>query len=213
MIRNSQDTKKTLLRERAREIGASLDDAYIKEASLAIANKVIALPEFAEARSIFCYMNTAKEVATDEIIRAAFEAGKSVSIPLCVDTEVDESGKRIHIMEAREYRPGDELVQGAHGIREPRPESRLISASKIDLAIVPVVAADRFGNRMGHGAGYYDRFLEMAAFTKLALCFEKLLMDSVPVGEHDIRMDVVVSENAVYCIEHKTTQATDSVDR
>ena len=134
-------------------------------------------------------MSMGGEPVTDEIIERALEDGKRVGIPLCVGP---------HEMVVKEYKSGDELARGAFGIREPLAEAAEITAGEFDLAIVPCVACSKDGRRIGHGAGYYDRFLSASGFNKIALCFEKLLTDDIPLEETDVHMDGVATEDAIY---------------
>ena len=101
-------------------------------------------------------------------------------------------------MVVKEYKNGDELARGAFGIREPLAEATEITAGEFDLAIVPCVACSKDGRRIGHGAGYYDRFLSASGFNKIALCFEKLLTDDIPLEDTDVHMDGVATEDAIY---------------
>ena len=180
---------KRALRARCREIVKGLSSEYIEEASRRIAERVTASPAYKTAGTIFCYMSMAGEPITDAIIDQALAEGKRVGIPLCIGP---------HEMVVKEYKLGDELTRGAFGIREPLPEAKEITTDEFDLAIVPCVACAEDGRRIGHGAGYYDRFLRAAGFIKLAICFEKLLADNIPLEDTDIYMDGVATEDAIY---------------
>ena len=185
---NIHENKKAL-RARCREIVKGLSPEYIKDASHKIASLVLATDAYSDAETIFCYMSMGGEPVTDEIIERALEDGKRVGIPLCVGP---------HEMVVKEYRRGDELARGAFGIREPLAEAAEINADEFELAIVPCVACSKDGRRIGHGAGYYDRFLSASGFNKIALCFEKLLTDDIPLEETDVHMDGVATEDAIY---------------
>lgn len=180
---------KKLLRDRAKDIRKGMPKEYVEEASNAIADKVIASAEFSEAKTIFCYMNYGKEVVTGKIIKAALSEGKRVCIPLCLEASQ---------MEAKLYTEETELVSGAYGIMEPSREEPVVPAAEIDLAIIPCVACDAAGGRLGHGAGYYDRYMDGAGMTKLCLCFDKLIFDSIHMDKYDIAMDIVVTESSWY---------------
>ena len=69
-----------------------------------------------------------------------------------------------------------------------------LSKEKIDMAVIPCVSADREGRRLGHGAGFYDRFLDGVTFPKILVCYKELMMDQVPTEEHDILMDQVICD-------------------
>ena len=185
---NIHENKKAL-RARCREIVKELSPEYIEEASHKIADLLLATDAYKNSNTIFCYMSMGGEPVTDEIIERALEDGKRVGIPLCVGP---------HEMVVKEYKSGDELARGAFGIREPLAEATEITADEFDLAIVPCVACSEDGRRIGHGAGYYDRFLSVSGFNKIALCFEKLLTDDIPLEDTDVYMDGVATEDAIY---------------
>lgn len=185
---NIHENKKAL-RARCREIVKELSPEYIEEASHKIADLLLATDAYKNSNTIFCYMSMGGEPVTDEIIERALEDGKRVGIPLCVGP---------HDMVVKEYKSGDELARGAFGIREPLAEATEITANEFDLAIVPCVACSEDGRRIGHGAGYYDRFLSVSGFNKIALCFEKLLTDDIPLEDTDVYMDGVATEDAIY---------------
>ena len=185
---NIHENKKAL-RARCREIVKGLSAEYIEESSHKIASLVLTTDAYSDAETIFCYMSMGGEPVTDVIIERALEDGKRVGIPLCVGP---------HEMVVKEYRRGDELSRGAFGIREPLAEAAEINADEFDLAIVPCVACSKDGRRIGHGAGYYDRFLSASGFNKIALCFEKLLTEDIPLEETDVHMDGVATEDAIY---------------
>ena len=180
---NVHENKKAL-RARCREIVKGLSPEYIEEASHKIADLLLATDAYKNSNTIFCYMSMGGEPVTDEIIERALEDGKRVGIPLCVGP---------HEMVVKEYKSGDELARGAFGIREPLAEATEITAGEFDLAIVPCVACSKDGRRIGHGAGYYDRFLSVSGFNKIALCFERLLTDDIPLEDTDVHMDGVAT--------------------
>lgn len=180
---------KRWLRSEAKKIAGSLDPGYMDAASGTIVDEVLASSAYRMAGTVFCYMSFGTEVRTDRLIRTALADGKRVCIPLC-------RGKGI--MDARHYTGGDDLTAGAYGISEPRADSETVPRDEIDLAIIPCVTCDRSLRRLGHGAGYYDRYLEGGRLTKAALCFERLLADEIPTDAFDISMDAVVTEKETY---------------
>ncbi len=158
--------------------------------SSAIAERFLELEAFRSARAIMAYASFGSEVETKEIIDACFVAGKEVALPI-----VDRRGLLVgRIWESTELSPN------AFGIPEPpREKSNLLDAKTIDLIIVPGVAFDRLGRRIGYGGGYYDRFLGSVRpdAAKIALAFEIQIVDRVPVGERDSPVDVIVTESEV----------------
>jgi len=184
--------KKKLVRDRMKARRKELTREYIEEASGKIADTLLSSEAYRDAKVIFCYMNYGNEVQTDRIIGQALADGKTVCIPLCLEE---------HQMEAKKYTSDSELVPGAYGIREPRRDAETVDPDEIDLAVIPCLSCDSRGNRLGHGAGYYDRFMEGRSFRKTALCFKRLQAANVAVDDLDVRMDEVITEEKNYVIE------------
>ena len=97
-------------------------------------------------------------------------------------------------MEAVEIHAWEDLERGTLGILEPKKEIKGTDKRDFSLMLIPCLATDRRGGRLGHGAGYYDRFLEGAVGKKLCLCFDSLLFSKIPMGRQDIFMDYVLTE-------------------
>lgn len=190
-VKSRVDANKKILRGRCRTIRSELSEEEVLEASRRIAEKVFESPEYQVASTLMIYLNYGKEVSTEEIVRRALEEGKRVAIPLCLPE---------YQMEAKLYREGDALVPGPYGIQEPEKNAETVPKDELELAIIPCVACDARGNRLGHGAGYYDRYLEGTAFFRMALCLDKLLLGNIQTYTDDIRMDAVITESEVYRI-------------
>ena len=165
------------------------------ESSRRIHERLIELPEFAAACSVCIYVSTATEVDTRGLIDRAWQDAKTVAVPYC----------GAHELELFELRDWSELSPGVLGILEPHDALRTVAgrrmaAEQVDLFLVPGLAFDRLGRRLGHGKGYYDRLLVCAAagVPKVALAFGWQLVDKVPTGPNDIQMDLVVTEQQVY---------------
>ena len=159
---------------------------YIREASSAITNALLSSELYRNAGCIFCYVSTSGEPSTSEIIARALKDGKILCVPKCI-------GKGI--MKAIVIPSPDCLQPGLYGIPEPPEGLPEIGPEAIELAIIPCLAATRDGIRLGHGGGYYDRFLARTKATKAVLCFSKRILPAIPEGEQDVRMDVVFSED------------------
>lgn len=181
-------------RWRRREIAGireELTDRYITEASAVIADRLLETEEYSRANTVMCYLDYGKEVRTSAIVERLWADGKRVCIPLCTDTKA-------HIMEAKLYTDETVLVPGAYGIMEPPADAETVPAEEIDLIVLPCVSCDRGCNRLGHGAGYYDRYLPGTDASLIALCTEKLMSDEIPVDEFDVPLDAVITENDIY---------------
>ena len=184
---------KTSIREQAHASRNAL--AEKDEFSQLIIGRVFALPEFQNAKTVLFYVDVRSEVRTRQALPAALESGKRIIVPYCVDGELE-----LFHMESM-----DELELGMYRILEPKAELRTVAAKKvdvndIDLILVPGVGFDRRGGRTGHGKGYYDKMLEHARpeTPLVALAFECQMFPEIPMADHDIFMDRVVTEAAVY---------------
>jgi len=185
--------RKKLMREQAHAARNALPDK--DELSLGICEKFVALPEYAAARTVMYYVDVRSEVRTRNYLATALTHGKRIVVPYCVDGELE-----LFLLENM-----DELAIGAYKILEPKSELRSLEAKRVkpdelDLIMVPGVAFDRRGARMGHGFGYYDKLLEHSRMDcpLVALAFECQLFPEVPTMPHDIFMDKIITEAAVY---------------
>lgn len=154
-----------------------------------------ALPDYAAAKTVLFYLDVRAEVRTRHYLPKALTHGKRIIVPYCVDGELE----LFHLQNM------DELDVGMYKILEPKAELRSVAAKQVDvreldLVMVPGVAFDRRGARMGHGKGYYDKLLEHARHDTplVALAFECQLFPEIPMQAHDIFMDKIITEKAIY---------------
>jgi len=146
--------------------------------------RILALPEYAAAGVILGYHAVGGEAETRELIRRARADGKTVCLPAII-------GKGV--MEARR---ADRLVPGPYGI--PAPEGPVFPPEAIDLIVVPGLAFDRACRRLGQGGGYYDRYLPRTRGYAVGLAFEWQMVDRLPLEAHDVGVDCVATEAALY---------------
>lgn len=140
-------------------------------------------PRLADAHTVLLYSALPDEVPTQPLLSRLATEGKTVLLPRVVnDTD----------MELRRYTGLHDLEQGAFGIMEPTGEL-FTDYDDIDVAVIPGMAFDREGHRLGRGKGYYDRFLTQLPHTyKIGICFPFQLVDHVPTDAHDILMNEVI---------------------
>ena len=166
------------------------------ELSRRIVNAFMALPEYAAAETVMFYVDVRAEVRTRFDLPTALESGKTIVVPWCND-----DGE----LELFRLDSMDELEIGMYKILEPAqslrnlPEKQ-VHVESLDLIMVPGVGFDSRGARMGHGKGYYDKLLEHARKDTplVALAFECQMFEDIPVAEHDVFMDMVITEDKVY---------------
>lgn len=180
-------TKKELRAVIASEV-ATLDSAYCEKADAAICAAVTESELYRNARTMFCYIGTDREIDTRALLLHALKDGKRLALPLCV-------GKGI--MEAREIRSLDDLVSGKFGIPAPREDCPVVEAEEFDLVIVPCSTGNGKGQRLGYGGGFYDRYLSRTNCPKVLLCRKALSKEEIPTEEHDLIMDYFVSEDGM----------------
>ncbi len=137
---------------------------------------------FQQAETVLAYWSMDDEVYTHDFVKR-WAGSKTLLLP-CV--KGDE-------LELR-YFDGEERLQPGEGYAIPEPVGELFADwGKIDLILVPGVAFDKFGNRLGRGKGYYDKVLKQTGAYKLGVCFDFQLVERVPVEPHDVKMDRVVA--------------------
>ena len=181
--------EKQQLRSNIRTLMRQLPETYTSRADAAIAARLLAMPEYREAGTVFCFVSTSLEIDTHPILEDSLSSGKTVCVPLCVGDG---------IMELRQIHSLAELAPGAHGIPEPPPDSPRISPDTVDFAVLPCLSCDHAGRRLGQGGGYYDRFLSVYRGGTVLLCREKLIRDEIPVEPHDYPVPWVLTETGFF---------------
>jgi len=191
--------KKKRVRKRMIAQREALSGEAVRESGEAIWRRILGLSEVAEARVIHCYVSAKNnEVDTRRLISVALEEGKRIVVPV-----TDFWNRRL---DHSEIKCLDELERSMFGLLEPREEClRFIGIGEIDLVIVPGLAFDPQGNRIGFGGGFYDRFLSDIRAPKIALAYSFQVVEKIEEGPHDVRMDKVVTDERVYdcAIDHE----------
>ncbi len=184
---NRQDIRKQVLAWRRQ-----MEPEELERLGNLIASKILQSEWYQQAHCVHCFYGvTAKgEIPTVQIIQHAIDAGKVLAMPKVTDSE----GGMIH---TRVEDPG--LLQpGPWGIPEPAGTEE-VPVEDIDLILVPGLAADCSGNRIGYGKGYYDRFLGQARrAVKVMLVPEKFIFDQIPAEDHDVPVDLIVTDKRIH---------------
>lgn len=166
----------------------SLSRQQTEEKSTKIIEQLIQLKPFKDANVIHSYVSIKKnrEVDTRNLINRCFEIGKQVVVPKMMG-----EGKLEHFR----INSLNQLRENSMGVPEPVAGKKM-SVVNLDLVVVPMVAGDRFKNRIGYGAGYYDRFLGKCSNPKIGLLFDCQLFDgTLPIEEFDIPLDILITES------------------
>ena len=150
-----------------------------------ICGKVLRSAWWQEAGTLLLYYPLADEVDVRSLVQNAYNNGKRVLLPVCRGENLE-----LHLYEGE-----DSLSPGAFGIMEPTGSLFVVEDySEIQLALIPGMAFDRVGHRLGRGKGYYDRLLPRLATTWLqGVCFPFQLLDEVPSEPHDISVQEVIA--------------------
>lgn len=172
------------MRKQIRELKKNYTLEDKKLLSLKVWERVEQIDQFKRAEVILAYWSMDDEVFTHDFVMR-WEGKKKILLP-CV-----KGGD----LEIRSFEGAEGLCAGeSFGIMEP--VGKLADdLNEIDVVLVPGVAFDRCGHRLGRGKGYYDKILRLTSACKIGICFGFQLLDEVPVEEHDIQMDCVVTDN------------------
>ncbi|MFA6814068.1 MAG: 5-formyltetrahydrofolate cyclo-ligase [Candidatus Pacebacteria bacterium] len=183
--------KKKELRAQFKLKREQLGEEEIKLKSQLITKKVLSLSEFKKAKNIMCYVSKDTEVFTHALIKKILEIGKTVSVPFIV--------KR-GIMKAAVIKDFSELVEASFETLQPQTNNFL--NEKIDLNLVPALAVSKKGERLGWGAGFYDRFIsDYQPQLNLALIFDCQFVEELPATAFDQKIDGVMTESQVLFIK------------
>ena len=181
--------KKRVLRNKLKALEKTLSADYRQSSERSVIASLLSMESYRDAQSVCCFVGTAYEIDTRPLLLDALSNGKRLCVPRCAGRGV---------MDMRRVRSLDELTPGMMGILEPSADAEIVAASDIDFLIVPCLACDRRGNRLGRGGGYYDRFLSEYKGACVMICREALLQDSIPMEPFDKTVPLVLSESGLY---------------
>jgi 5-formyltetrahydrofolate cyclo-ligase len=185
--------KKQEIRNEIAAFFDALDDEVLAANTNIIENRLFEFANFLESKIVMLYVNAEKEVDTQNIIKRAYEYSKIVVLPA-----FDPARSTMKLMKVDN--PDKDLTMGPRGILEPDPaKCKAVPLDCIDIAIVPGVAMDEKGGRIGSGDGYYDRVIPDLPMTtrKVGLVFEGQLVPQVPMESHDKHVDIIITEKRV----------------
>lgn len=181
--------ERTALRTNILAARNSLPAAERQRKNRAITERLLALPEFARARSIFAYVSFRSEVETLDLIAHCLKNGRAVSVPLTLPAEHRLLAHAITDM-------SQDLTPGYCGIPEPLATLPLVDPASIEVVVIPGSVFDTRGGRLGYGGGYYDRFLHSASpqALRIGLAFDLQVVKAVPLENHDQQLDYLITE-------------------
>lgn len=185
---------KAELRKQLHASRNALPPADRERFSESITRSVLALDDYRRARAVMAYMTFGSEFMTQRFVHHVLCEGKMLVLP-----RIRRADNSLELYQVRDF--DTDLAAGPWGIREPRPDvCNAVELSGIDFVLVPGLGFNVEGDRLGYGRGYYDRLLaDRDPRTALvAAAFSVQLVDDVPIGEHDIPVDLVITERSIH---------------
>ena len=183
---------KTQIRTEMRTLLKNMPPEERRQRSLAACELLAGTREFRSAQMIMLFLSMPSETETTSLALKAWQEGKSIAVP-----RVDWESRRMDPLEIRSLDTGLQTV--AQGYRQPI-EGTVVPLDLIDIVVIPGLAFDRKGFRVGRGRGFYDRFLAQQDFqgVRCAMCFhEQILNEEIPREPHDIPMDLIVTDKEI----------------
>jgi 5-formyltetrahydrofolate cyclo-ligase len=181
------------IRRNIEEALASLSDKEIKDKTQKIEKRLFEFANFLEANIVLLYINSNCEVNSLEIIKRCLNYKKIVILPAFVPTKYEMKLMKIDNLDT-------DLTYGSRNILEPDPNHcNVVPIECIDIAIIPGVAFDEKGGRIGSGDGYYDRLIPKLPITtrKVALTFEDQIVSQIQMEAHDRHVDIIITEKRI----------------
>ncbi len=177
-----EESEKTKIRRRIRNKKNILSDMEKAQSSIAVFDKIEALPAFINAKSVLMYWSLPDELPTHNFI-VKWSNKKQMLLPMV-------KGDRMLV---KPFTSMDDLRKSDMGIWEPDVQKEYLR--HIDLVIVPGIAFDKHKNRLGRGKGYYDRYFNHKNIVKVGVCYDFQLLEVVPTEPFDVSMDKVITPN------------------
>ncbi len=176
------------IRDTVLDIRRSFDKDYLNRLSTVICNRVIKQQVYKDCKDLVLYMPVNNEVSLDILMDDALTQGKNVWLPRVINKN----------MEFYRYTRDTALIKGAYGIPEPNTEE-ILTPDNQTLIIMPGAAFSEDMGRIGYGGGYYDRYLSKHPYcSTIAVCYNFQIMPMIPMEDHDIRPDMIISDDNIF---------------
>lgn len=208
MSSNNPILRKKEIRKEARQLRDSLSTHQIRSKSSAIESRLWQMIQEHQFKSIMFYIAFGSEVRTQSCITRAISSGVKTIVPVC-----SEDGKR-QLLPSRLLDLHSEVEAGKFSILEPKPRFRRpFPPEEIDLVVVPGLAFDEKGHRIGYGGSYYDRFLlRCPQALHVGLAYEIQIVKYISPSEWDIPVHKIITEDRVIsCCRHKTQDSRHNI--
>ena len=191
MTTDSLETQKQLLRQRMKTRRQALSEAQRQAYAQRMLEHLTQWERFRSLTLLHTFLSLPEEPCTQEIVEYCWQAGKKVAVPIVE--------KGVTTLEHSLLSSWSHVEAGPLGILQPKLEFReTVSLEQIALILVPGLAFDRQGGRLGYGGGFYDRFLPQTQGFRLGVAFHFQLLEQVPQSQHDLPMDGILTEEGFY---------------
>jgi len=180
--------------ELRKEIGQKrrhIDKLQKTEFDKKIYKNIVNLPEWQKSKNIFLYISTKDEVSTRDLIKNHFGTKKII---------VPKSHTKSNTLTLHEIGSIKDTAKGSYSILEPNAHTKIVSPQNIAISIIPGIAFDKKGHRVGYGKAYYDKIANSLTGLKIGLAYEVQIVNNIPAQKHDIPVDIIITEKAVYRI-------------
>lgn len=182
---------KDVLRKELRAKRKSIADKVKRDKK--ISDNLLSFELYKNSKTILFYASLDDEINVDCCIEQALSDGKKIALPVCTDKNGNMKFYYINSL--------SEIRVGYFGVREPDTSvCKEVDDFSFSICIVPAIAYDKNGFRLGYGKGYYDRFLKKYNLHSIGLCYNELIEDKLPIGEYDIPVDYIICENGVITV-------------
>ena len=185
--------KKRGIREKISITLSELSESELADKTKAVENRLFEFANFFESKIVLLYINNVNEVNTEQIIEKSLKLNKIVIFPA-----IDTKNHEIKLMKIDNIET--DLKNGSRGILEPDAEKcKVVPVECIDIAIIPGIAFDEKGSRIGSGDGYYDRLIPKLPITarKVGIAFEDQIIKQIPTESHDRHVDIIITEKRI----------------
>lgn len=190
----TEASEKSAMREMVLGRRDAMEDGARTTLSRVITQKVTALATYRRSHAVLAYASFGSELQTDGFLRCVLDQGKTLILP-----KVNRAKGSLALYEVEDL--SRDLEAGIWGILEPKASrSQAVELDRVEFALVPGVAFDARGGRLGHGAGFYDKLLGSPVRRPylIAGAFENQMVEKVPVDQHDVLIDLVITEDRSY---------------
>ena len=164
----------------------SIDIDVRKEKSIAICESVLNLAEFSECDTLFLYAPIKSEADPTYLFDEAKRRGIAIAFPISITSTFELDFRLVNSL--------DDLETGAYSIREPKKDTKKADFTKKSICIVPALAFDSLGNRLGYGKGFYDRFLSKFIGLSVGITYSELKCEYLPHTETDIPVNIIITD-------------------